>query len=258
MMDESKTVALILAQLEPDDGIAIEVGPDVGGQLELTPEEQLHAVAGELVDAVHCNDVAAVVEALRGAFLLFDSMPHVEGEHVDEQAEEAEPEEEGHEAEPVSHEVFERLGGYSEDNGYAYGGRGAHRMARGGAVQRYATGGRVRRYADGGTVESVEVEPDDEAKTKAVRAMPDEVASRAALRQAERAAMTANAAAKRGSDSSPPPWLRELLPAISAGKAAARASDVTAGVAEGALRRSREAAMQEIEKENRRRVMRGR
>lgn len=321
MMDESKTVALILAQLEPDDGIAIEIGPDVGEAPELTPEEQLHAVAGELVDAVHCGDVDAVVEALRGAFLLLDSMPHVEGEHVDEQAEEAEPEEESHGAEPVSHEVFERLGGFSEDNGYAYGGRGAYRMARGGSVQRYATGGRVRRYADGG---SVEVEPDEETKTRAVRQLfeqaekqrdemmrakeareqddsvraavdqqeiedaerkrtatgnvaakqRDQIARRAAA-AAERKLVEENAAAKRGNNSAPPPWLRALLPAMAAGRPAVRASDYTAGVAEGALRRAsttdataaiteaaerraREAAMREMDNDSRRRAMRGR
>jgi len=152
MMDETKTVALILAQLEPNDGISIEVGPASDANAPMTPEEQLHAVAGELVDAVHCGDVGAVVEALRGAFLLLDSMPHVEGEHVDEELEEGEPEEEGHDVEPVSHEVFERLGGFSEANEYAYGGRGAYRMARGG-VARFSKGGRVRAYADGGTVD---------------------------------------------------------------------------------------------------------
>lgn len=145
MIDEKKTVALILAQLEPHEGIAIGIEPDEG-EVELSPEEQLHAVAGELVEATRCGDVSAVAEALRGAFLLLDSMPHVEGKHLAEQAEEDEPEEYGHEAEPVSHELRERFGGYreAEEEGHAYGGRAARK--------RYAMGGKVRRYADGGEV----------------------------------------------------------------------------------------------------------
>lgn len=147
MIDEKKTVALILAQLEPHEGIAIGIEPDEG-EVELSPEEQLHAVAGELVEATRCGDVQAVAEALRGAFLLLDSMPHVEGSHLSEQAEESEPEEYGHEAEPVSHELRERFGGYreAEEEGHAYGGR---------ARRRYSAGGKVRRrgYADGGEVD---------------------------------------------------------------------------------------------------------
>jgi len=143
MMDEKKTVALILAQLEPHEGLEIELEPTA---VELSPEEQLHAVAGELVEATRCGDVSAVAEALRGAFLLLDSMPHVEGKHLDEQAEEEGPEEPGHAYEPVSHELREKLGGYREDEeeGHAYGGRAARK--------RYAMGGKVGRYMDGGLV----------------------------------------------------------------------------------------------------------
>lgn len=143
-MDEKKTVAVILAQLEPHEGIAVGIEPEEA--VELSPEEQLHAIAGELVEAVRCSDVSAVSEALRGAFLLLDSMPHVEGEHVDEQAEEEGPEEAGHEAEPVSHELREKFGGYREDDageGYSFGGKAKRK--------KYARGGRVG-YADGGMV----------------------------------------------------------------------------------------------------------
>lgn len=134
MMDEKKTVALILAQLEDGEGLTIGVG--AAPEAELSPEEQLHAVAGELVEAVRCGDVAATAEALRGAFLLLDSMPHVEGKHVEEQEEEDEPEEYGHEAESVAHELRERFGGYreaaEEGHGYAYGGKARKGYAYGG------------------------------------------------------------------------------------------------------------------------------
>ena len=141
MMDDKKTVALILAQLEPTDSLQIGFGGDAE---ELTPEEQLHAVAGELIEAVKACDVSATVEALRGAFLLLDSMPHVEGKHVGEQEEELEAEEYGHESEPVSHELRERFGGYreaaEEGHGYAYGGK-ARRYAMGGQVMPAMTPG---------------------------------------------------------------------------------------------------------------------
>lgn len=145
MIDEKKTVALILAQLAPTDGIEIEIEP---AEAELSPEEQLHAVAGELVEATRCGDVAAVAEALRGAFLLLDSMPHVEGEHIAETEEEEEPEESSDPYEAVSHELREKFGGYreAEEEGHAYGGTAGRK--------RYARGGMVRRYADGGMVDS--------------------------------------------------------------------------------------------------------
>ena len=127
MMDEKKTVAVILAQLEPHEGIAVGIEPEEA--VELSPEEQLHAIAGELVEAVRCSDVSAVSEALRGAFLLLDSMPHAEGEHENE----AEEEEEEPELETES--------------GFSYGGKAARK--------KYARGGRVG-YADGGMVPSMQ------------------------------------------------------------------------------------------------------
>lgn len=121
-MDEKKTVAVILAQLEPHEGIAVGIEPDE--EVELSPEEQLHAIAGELVEAVRCSDVAAVSEALRGAFLLLDSMPHAEGEHENEEEDEEEPE-------------------LETETGFSYGGKASRK--------KYARGGRVG-YADGGMV----------------------------------------------------------------------------------------------------------
>lgn len=121
MMDEKKTVAVILAQLEPHEGIAVGIEPDEA--VELSPEEQLHAIAGELVEAVRCSDVSAVAEALRGAFALLESQPHEEAEH-EEETEEEEPE-------------------LETESGFSYGGKAARK--------KYARGGRVG-YADGGMV----------------------------------------------------------------------------------------------------------
>jgi hypothetical protein len=41
----------------------------------------LHAAAEDLVNAVHAKNIKAVAEALKAAFDLCDSEPHVEGEH---------------------------------------------------------------------------------------------------------------------------------------------------------------------------------
>lgn len=145
MMDEKKTVALILAQLAEGEGIAVGIEPG-DEEIELSPEEQLHAVAGELVAATKCGDVAAVAEALRGAFLLLDTLPHVEGKHLEEQEEEEEPEESSDPYETVSHELRERFGGYREEDeeeSHSYGGRAGRRYAMGGKVRRYAAGGMV-------------------------------------------------------------------------------------------------------------------
>lgn len=173
MMDQKKTVALILAQLDPGDGVEIGIGPDE--EAELSPEEQFQAVAGELVEAVHCGDVSAVAEALRGAFLLLDSMPHVEGAHVAE-TEEEEEEESSDPYEAVSHELRERFGKYreAEEEGHSYGGTAGGK--------RYARGGMVRRYADGGMV--------DPAPGGALR-MPGPVS--AGARAPELAALTSRA-----------------------------------------------------------------
>lgn len=117
MIDEKKTVALILAQLSPNAKAEIEIEP-----AEEEEQDQLEGVAGELIAAVHAGDAAAVAEALRAAFAVCDAEPHVEGEHVNEI-------EEGEEA-----------------TGYAYGGKAQKRMAGGGMVRRYADGGMVAPY----------------------------------------------------------------------------------------------------------------
>lgn len=120
MIDEKKTVALILAQLSPNAKAEIEIEPAEEG--EDTADDQLHNVAGELIAAVHAGDAAAVAEALRAAFAVCDAEPHVEGEHLDE--------------EPTVEEA----------TGYAYGGKAQKRMAGGGMVRRYADGGMVAPY----------------------------------------------------------------------------------------------------------------
>lgn len=42
----------------------------------------LESCAQELIDAVHSKDAKAVCTALRSAFELMDSEPHIEGEHL--------------------------------------------------------------------------------------------------------------------------------------------------------------------------------
>lgn len=42
----------------------------------------LESAAEELIHAVHSKDIKAVAMALRSAFELMDSEPHIEGEHI--------------------------------------------------------------------------------------------------------------------------------------------------------------------------------
>jgi len=49
---------------------------------EETPDG-VHMAAQDLIDAVKTNDVKAVAAALRAAFEIMDSEPHVEGEHLE-------------------------------------------------------------------------------------------------------------------------------------------------------------------------------
>lgn len=53
--------------------------PDEGADLDM-----LEVAAQDLIDALHKKDAKALAAALRAAFELFDSEPHVEGKHTDE------------------------------------------------------------------------------------------------------------------------------------------------------------------------------
>ncbi len=47
-------------------------------------DQGLMACAQDLIDAVHAKDAKRVASALKAAFEIADSEPHVEGEHLDE------------------------------------------------------------------------------------------------------------------------------------------------------------------------------
>lgn len=145
MPDNKKHVALILAQLGPKSGKESEGMPPSMGEHDsdemleegAEKDDELRAIAGELISAVKHGDTDAAVEALRAAFLCLDAQPHVEGKHVEETEEEG-YEEPGESEESFSHEVGEKYGGgekYAQGGkAYAYGG-----MAR----KSYASGGRA-------------------------------------------------------------------------------------------------------------------
>lgn len=61
-----------------DDGSSESLGEE--GEID----HGVLAAAEDLIAAVHSKDPHEVAEALRAAFELFDSMPHVEGEHLGE------------------------------------------------------------------------------------------------------------------------------------------------------------------------------
>lgn len=47
------------------------------------PAAAIESCSQELIRAVHARDVKAVSEALKDAFAILDSEPHVEGEHIE-------------------------------------------------------------------------------------------------------------------------------------------------------------------------------
>lgn len=71
-----KQTGLIISHRKPTG----EVQESHSEDDEIAP---LRAAAEDLIRAVHDKDVAAVAEALESAFEICDSMPHVEGEHIE-------------------------------------------------------------------------------------------------------------------------------------------------------------------------------
>lgn len=75
----------MLPFLKPDQasvaGLIIKHRPsDNPEQNQDDPEAACRACAQELISAIHRKDVNAVMEALKDAFTLFESMPHEEAE----------------------------------------------------------------------------------------------------------------------------------------------------------------------------------
>lgn len=51
------------------------------------PDEGLEAAGTDLLRAINAKNPKAIAAALRAAFEILDSMPHVEGEHLEEDSE---------------------------------------------------------------------------------------------------------------------------------------------------------------------------
>lgn len=51
------------------------------------PGASIHACAEELIRALHARDPKAVAAALKDAFDILDSQPHIEGPHLNEDEE---------------------------------------------------------------------------------------------------------------------------------------------------------------------------
>ena len=47
----------------------------------------IEACAKDLIDAVHARDIQGAASAIKAAFEILDSMPHEEGEHINEDKE---------------------------------------------------------------------------------------------------------------------------------------------------------------------------
>jgi len=76
-------------------GIAIEYRkPDADGEghhdKEDNDDEGLRACSRDIIECIASRDEVGLSKALKAAFEICDSQPHVEGEHVDESEEEDE------------------------------------------------------------------------------------------------------------------------------------------------------------------------
>ncbi len=77
-MEPKKLASVIVAKRKPSGETEIK-----GEEGEAMPEAVM--LAEELIRAVHAKDAEAVAEALEAAFMHFDSEPHVEGKHLEEE-----------------------------------------------------------------------------------------------------------------------------------------------------------------------------
>lgn len=69
MGDRKKTVSAILGEPEAEKTETVDT---------------LHAIAEELIDAIHSKNVADVASCLRTCFMHLDAEPHEEGPHTNE------------------------------------------------------------------------------------------------------------------------------------------------------------------------------
>ncbi len=69
-------------------GVAVAMRKPDGGGMEAPHDDDkdagLHAASEDLIRALNAKDAHGVSAALRAAFEILDSEPHVEGEHTNE------------------------------------------------------------------------------------------------------------------------------------------------------------------------------
>jgi hypothetical protein len=58
--------------------------PNEDSPEEDSNEEAIRACARDLIEAIHSRDEKGVTDAIKSAFEILDSMPHDEGEHIEE------------------------------------------------------------------------------------------------------------------------------------------------------------------------------
>lgn len=78
---------------KPQTGVIVKNRePDEKEGEERKDNEALEACAQDLITAIHAHDVKAAAEALKAAFEVADSEPHVEGPHIEPHSYEAQKE----------------------------------------------------------------------------------------------------------------------------------------------------------------------
>lgn len=88
--DRKKVASIIVSHLNPEkEQHEMMETPEMEKE-EHEPMDELHVIAREALDAIKADDEKGLAEALHSFFELCDSMPHSEGEHLEESEELAE------------------------------------------------------------------------------------------------------------------------------------------------------------------------
>lgn len=78
---KTKTASLSIKYRKPDEKEPFADGGEADG------DSGMHAAAQDILRAIESHDFKHLALALKAAFDIFDSQPHVEGEHLNESEE---------------------------------------------------------------------------------------------------------------------------------------------------------------------------
>jgi hypothetical protein len=78
--NKRKLSTIIISRMKDGESKEIEAKPEA----DMRGEEELDAIAMDLMDAINSKSVMGIKDALKAFFYQCDAMPHQEGEHEEE------------------------------------------------------------------------------------------------------------------------------------------------------------------------------